>query len=327
VAVAEAAPVPVPVAGPAHGGIPARDMGVQFCRFHKTIHAHFHCDHCKKSFCDLCVNARQDGDHLSHSCRSCGNECVPLLLKKPKATSKKGFFSSLPGALIYPLKGMGIVILIFSGIIFAMLERFANPFGFGILVIIAAFGYLFSYSQNIIHATAAEEKDMPDMPGFDDLFGGCMRLLTCMGISFGLPLILLIANWQNDAGIPGIVLLGLVVLGGLYFPMCFLAVAMKDTVAAANPLFVIPSMLKIPLEYLVAAVFFLAVLGMWLLGKFIAFGMGFFTDSTRDMTVLFLLIGFRVFWTFASVYLLTVSMRVLGLLYLTKKHSLGWFPR
>jgi len=328
VAVAEAAPaMAIPAAGHAHGGMPARDMGTQFCRFHKTIHAHFHCDHCKKSFCDLCVNTRQDADHMTHTCRACGNECVPLAVKKPKAAGKKGFFSQLPGALIYPLKGTGIIILIFSGIIFAMLERFANPFGFGILVIIAAFGYLFSYSQNIIHATAAEEKDMPDMPGFDDLFGGCMRLLTCVGISFGLPLILLIANVQNDAGIPGMVLLGLVGLGSFYFPMCFLAVAMKDTVAAANPLFVIPSILKVPLEYLVASIFFLAVLGMWLVGKLIAAGAGWATDLTRDMSVLLIALGFKIFWTFASVYLLTISMRVLGLLYVSKKHTLGWFPR
>jgi hypothetical protein len=101
VAVAEAAPLAVSAPTPAHGGLAPRDMGVQFCRFHKTIHAHFHCDHCKKSFCDLCVNTKQDGDHLSHTCRSCGNECVPLLLKKPKAKGKRGFFSSLPGAFIY----------------------------------------------------------------------------------------------------------------------------------------------------------------------------------------------------------------------------------
>lgn len=328
VAVAEVAgPPPLPTGATATGGLEARDMGVQFCRFHKTIHAHFHCDHCQKSFCDLCVNTRQDGDALVRSCRTCGAECVPLVVKKPKAVAKQGFFSSLPGALIYPLKGTGILIIVFSAIIFAALEHLANPFGFGILFIIAALGYLFSYSQNVIHATAAEEKDMPEMPGFDDLFGGCMRLLTCVGLSFGLPLILLIANVQNDLGVPNLVLLGLAFLGCFYFPMCFLAVAMKDTVAAANPLFVLPSILKVPLEYIVAAGFFLVVISMWGLGKLIAMGAGFVTTSTRDMNTFFLLIGFRVFWTFASVYLLTVSMRVLGLLYVSKKSTLGWFPR
>jgi len=43
--------------------------------------------------------------------------------------------------------------------------------------------------------------------------------------------------------------------------------------------------------------------------------------------VLMIALGFKIFWTFASVYLLTISMRVLGLLYVSKKHTLGWFPR
>jgi len=331
-AVVEAAPPPplaaaLPASGHPAGGPAARDMGVQFCRFHKTIHAHFHCEHCNKSFCDLCVNTRQEADYMAHTCRACGNDCVPLLLQKPKTKGKQGFFASLPGAFIYPLKGTGIIILIFSGIIFALLERFANPFGFGILIIIVAFGYFFSYSQNIIHATAAEEKEMPDMPGFDDVFGGCFRLLVCVALSFGLPLAFLIANFASDAEIPPVLILALTGLGCLYFPMCFLAVAMKDTAVAANPLFVIPSILKTPLEYLVAAVFFIGVLTMWLVGKVIAAGAGWASDSTRDMNVLFIALGFKIFWTFASVYLLTISMRVLGLLYVSKKHTLGWFPR
>jgi len=319
-------PMATPAVGHAHGGIPPRDMGTQFCRFHKTIHAHFHCDRCKKSFCDLCVNTKQDGEHLSHTCRACGNECVPLMVKRPKKAGRPGFFSSLPGAFIYPLKGTGILIIIVSGLIFAALEHFADPL-FGIFILIVAFGYFFSYSQNIIHATAAEEKEMPDMPGFDDVFGGCFRLLVCVALSFGLPVAFAIANFAADAEIPLVLIISLTALGCLYFPMCFLAVAMKDTAVAANPLFVIPSILKVPLEYLVASIFFIGVLAMRLLGKGIAAGAGWASDTTRDMDVLFIALGFKVFWTFASVYLLTISMRVLGLLYLSKKHTLGWFPR
>ena len=35
--------------------------------------------------------------------------------------------------------------------------------------------------------------------------------------------------------------------------------------------------------------------------------------------------GAKVIWSFASIYLLTVSMRILGLLYITRKDKLGWF--
>jgi len=43
------------------------------------------------------------------------------------------------------------------------------------------------------------------------------------------------------------------------------------------------------------------------------------------MSVLFMTFGIRALWSFMSVYLLTVGMRILGLLYLTKKDKLGWF--
>jgi hypothetical protein len=43
------------------------------------------------------------------------------------------------------------------------------------------------------------------------------------------------------------------------------------------------------------------------------------------MSVLFLTFGLRAGWGLASVYLLTVSMRILGLLYVTNKEKFGWF--
>jgi hypothetical protein len=40
---------------------------------------------------------------------------------------------------------------------------------------------------------------------------------------------------------------------------------------------------------------------------------------------MFLSFGIRIIWSFVSVYLLTVNMRILGLLYLTQKEKLGWY--
>ena len=43
------------------------------------------------------------------------------------------------------------------------------------------------------------------------------------------------------------------------------------------------------------------------------------------MSSLFIAFGIQLAWTFVSMYLLTINMRILGLLYLTKKDKLGWF--
>jgi hypothetical protein len=115
------------------------------------------------------------------------------------------------------------------------------------------------------------------------------------------------------------------VFGCLYFPMSFLAVAMKDTVMAANPLLVIPAIFKMPLEYLVASVLLMSVFALRQLGNIVSSVAEGVTFSTRDMSVLFLAIGVQAAWAFGSIYLLTVSMRILGLLYISKKERFGWF--
>jgi hypothetical protein len=43
------------------------------------------------------------------------------------------------------------------------------------------------------------------------------------------------------------------------------------------------------------------------------------------MPKLFAFLGTYAFWYFAEVCLLTISMRILGLLYVTKKQRFGWF--
>jgi hypothetical protein len=88
---------------------------------------------------------------------------------------------------------------------------------------------------------------------------------------------------------------------------------------------VIPAILKAPLEYFVTSILLTGVFGVRLLGNFVSMGASSVSYATRDMSTLFIALGVKAIWSFASVYLLTVGMRILGLLYLTKKHKLGWF--
>jgi uncharacterized membrane protein len=115
------------------------------------------------------------------------------------------------------------------------------------------------------------------------------------------------------------------VLGSLYFPMAFLAVAMQDSVAAANPLVVIPAILKVPLEYFVTAILVTGVFALRFAGDAATAVMSSVSMTTRSMSTLFIAFGVRALWAFASIYLLVVCMRILGLLYVTKKDKIGWF--
>jgi pSer/pThr/pTyr-binding forkhead associated (FHA) protein len=321
---------PPPVAAPPVAVAPTSAVGSGPCKHHPKTPGRYFCSQCQLFFCEICVTARG----LQKVCRHCGAPCVPVQVQIQRPTAVKGFFYRFPGAFIYPFRGTGLLVLIVSTIMLTALT-YLGFIMFAIPGRILLFGYLFCYMQNIIHATANEENQMPDLPGFDDIFGGAFRFAVTMLICFALPIAFVVLRFfgvfahadGEQIEVSGIVLIVTTVLGGLYFPMAFLAVAMKDTAWAANPLQVIPSIFKVPLEYLVAAIAFAGVLGLRALGPVVIqelFPRGMATHSIPKLLEMF---AARTFWSLASLYLLTVGVRILGLLYVTRKDKLGWYNR
>lgn len=301
------------------------NLGARFCKFHPKSPAHYLCKKCNRTFCDLCVTARSTAGQTIKTCRSCGVECTPLHMDFSGPGEGPGFFASLPGAFVYPFKGSGLLVLIVATILFAGLALMSMGW-MSILMKMAAMGYLFSYMQGIIHATAAEEKQMPELPGMDGLFGAFFTLAGTVLMSFGLAIGLAAARFMFDVeAIPMTAIIVAIVVGCFYFPMAFLAAAMKDTALAGNPLVVIPSIIKVPLPYLVTVILTASIFGFQKLGDIIAGEAGDVSLSTSSMSVMFMAFGLKICWNFLSVYLLTVSMRILGVLYVAEKDKLGWF--
>ncbi len=325
VSVSANAPAAVPpvLAGvpPTIASAPEIHAAPAVCKFHPKSPARWFCSKCNRSFCDLCVASHNIGGVVKTTCRTCAVECAPLEVKITRPV-EIGFFARLPGAIIYPFRGTGILVLIVGTLVFAGLN-FMSAGLFSILMKIVALGYLFSYMQNIIFAAAAEEKEMPELPGMDDLFGGFGRLAGTVLMSFGVAIGLLVARYFGvDVPMSAIIITGL--LGCLYFPMAFLAVAMKDNVMASNPLVVVPSILRVPLQYFVTVIILVSIFGIQRIGNMLAAGSEAVTFSTTDMTVMFIAIGFHIIWSFINVYLLTVNSHIMGLLYATQKEKLGW---
>ena len=311
-----------PVAAPPVTAFSSVATGSGPCKHHPRIAGRHFCSHCQLYFCDACVTTRGQ----QKCCRHCGAECLPVPVQVQRPTAAKGFFARFPSAFLYPFRGSGLLMLIVSTLVLAAMD-FLGTGLLGLGVKVVAYGYLFSFMQNIIHATANEEEEMPDLPGFDDVLGGAFRLLVTVLMSFALAIALAVLKMFDVMDVPASALIATMVLGCLYFPMAFLAVAMKDTALAANPLIVVPAICKVPLAYLVTT---LVVIGLFALRRFgdiasfLARGTSY---STRDMSTLFLSFGLRAIWCLISVYLLTVSMRTLGLLYVSNKQKIGWFDR
>jgi hypothetical protein len=178
--------------------------------------------------------------------------------------------------------------------------------------------------QNIIMTTTSNENETLSFPEASGLFGAAFQMAGTVVASFWLALGLEIAKFE-DVPIPPEAIIAAVIAGGIYFPMALLAVAMKDTVLAANPLIVVPAMLKAPLNYSIAAVLTLIVFGIRQVAHVISEGAGSLSLHTRSENVFLGAVAVQAGLALVSVYLLCVTMRILGLFYNSSKQQLGWY--
>lgn len=314
------------------------DLGLKFCKFHPKSPARYLCKKCNRTFCEVCVTTLNVGGKTRKNCRACQVECVPLQVNLQAINAPKSFFASVPGAFVYPLRGSGVLILLVGILIFVGIRLGTLMLGgggfwgliMGVVLSVFLGGYLFTFLQNIIHSTAAGENELPDLPGInfvDDIFLPFFRLLGLILVCFCPVIALMILALATASPTAAIAMLPAVLLGCVYFPMAFLAVAILDTVGAVNPLAVIPSVLKVPLEYLVTVVILASVLIFTKVGDIVValmFPKGMLTQSVGELVAMF---AVKFMWGFIGLYLLTVNTRILGLLYLCKKDKLGWLGR
>ncbi|HTL58296.1 MAG TPA: FHA domain-containing protein [Candidatus Limnocylindrales bacterium] len=305
------------------------------CRFHPKTAGRFFCPKCQHYFCEVCVTSRVVSGIAHKYCRHCGADCQAVQVSfQPKA--EKGFFQRLPDAVLYPVRGAGVIVVVVGIVIVTLLKvgRLMLQLGSlralvsAVLLEVFAGGYLFTYLQTIIHSTIAGDRELPDLPGItnfvDDVVMPFFRLfglfLCCFIPALG------VAIWAGVSQEPFGALAFLVALGfgGIYFPMAFLATAVLDSIAAANPLLVVPSIIKTPVEYLVCLIPLAcsSAVQFWggVLMKFL------FPDGwmTHSVGLLLGMLGMLALLSFLSFYLIILSVHLLGLLYLTSKEKLSW---
>lgn len=337
--VAEEVETEPPLAPPVSSTSAAPLVGAEFCKFHAKIPARFYCPKCGKYFCDMCVATHSSSAGPVRTCRQCAAHVTPIQVKLQRAAGPKGFFARLPGALIYPFRGMGVFMLIVLTVLFMciqggglmLLSGGVRGPGMGFILMTLAAGYLFSYMQAIIHTTAAEDREMPQLPGvssiWDDILLPCLQMLAMMGVCFGPAKALEFAAIKLENPALVIATIPAWIAGCIYFPMAFLALNILDSVMAVNPLIIVPSILRVPLEYLTTLAILAGLLTLRWVGDIVMVMLFPKGLSTHSMSELFTMIALWAFWAIAKSYLLTVNMRVLGELYVAKKEKLAWLHR
>ena len=318
----------VPETAPAAVAVPA--ISQASCKFHRTNPARFHCPQCQGNFCEMCVNSRLAGGVAKTFCRTCARECdrletAPLLVEEGEVP----FRSLIPGAFKYPLRGDGLILLVTGTIFFLLVDgatyivKYAMFYGFTALIILTVLsgGYMAAYFWRILASTAMGEDKMPDWPDITDVVSDVVspffRFVALCLVCFCPSLILtgyaISLTSTEDTAWLGWATMALALFSCVYFPMAFTAVGMYNTIAAVNPLLIIPSITKVLKEYTLTILLLAAAL------------------IIRELCLSYLAV-IPHFWFFATLlnsflflYLTTVEVRLLGLLYRVKKYELGWF--
>jgi hypothetical protein len=287
------------------------------CANHPASRAHVRCPACNKPLCGVCITTKLVRNVEIWNCAACGRECLPLPAEPGEGGEGRSFFAQLPGAFGYPFRGSGWLMLILGPIFFGIMSLASRAPLIGLAVTIVSAGYLSAMMLKIIRSSATGEQELPGWPEFSCWWEDILRpfflvlgtILFCM-----LPAIVwffMMLKGQAGAGPGGgLVFLGLVGLGLLYLPMGLTAVAIFNTAAALNPAVVGGSIFRIPLQYLAACGVLLVAVGA---------RMGF-AYAFASMPILGAVVNGLV-----AFYLLTVEMRVLGLLYHANSEKLDWF--
>jgi hypothetical protein len=256
-----------------------------------------------------------------------------VAVKFKGAVEQVNFFAAVPQAFKYPFVGDGLMLLFGGTFFFGFLDmanyisRHAFKYGLRammmrvtIFTFIFGTGYLFAYLKKIIAATADGDPHMPDWPEFSewqaDIVTPMFQFVVVSLLSFGAALILQIWGAWAEWDYAWMLVVPAALVGCVYFPMAFLGVAMFDTLEAAlKPAFVVGSILRVPREYSLAAAIFVGIIGIrwaseWVFGVLMKIPL--VPALLADLIM---------------IYLLMIEARILGLLFLSKRRTLGWFKK
>lgn len=286
------------------------------CPYHPTLIGKFICKGCHQWFCHTCVNERRVANKDMIFCRRCGEECIATEVFFAEPPARPNFFREVPAAFAYPFRGDGLMIFMGGTLIYLVFHALGVAAAYamfgGILILglrILVAGYIVASVLALIEYSAQGDNRPFIWPEFSEILGDILYpLLLFTGTSVicfapaGIALFAL-----PEAATP------LFILGAFYLPMGMLAVALFDTLSGLNPLLILLSIVKVPLQYLVACVVLLLALGTEI-------GIRWLLESLVTTPFLLILLGSPI-----AFYFIVVETRILGLLYNTNKARLDWF--
>jgi hypothetical protein len=283
------------------------------CIDHPDREAKWQCESCGTLFCENCVKMVGMRAVSVAVCPLCGQKCDDLQRIEESLISREPtFWEGLPHVLGYPFLKDGPFILVAGALFFAIAEFMANfTFLIGIIFSILITGYLLRYYASVMYRTARGRPDPPTWPDFDpaslfeESFSTIVKFIAPAIISYA-PAVLYLYFGPRAVDA---VFFALVALGSLYYPMG-LAIAVIDDRAGLNPVPVIRSILRAPLDYFATSAAFMILA---------------YLNYLREvhLPMRMFVIGACIRWLIV-LYFWTVTMHLLGMFSRTHRHRLQW---
>ncbi len=232
-----------------------------------------------------------------------------------QAAGALAFARLIPGAFGYPLQGNTLAVIALFVILEAGLDflpGLAQMLFWPARIVLG--GYLFAVWQGTVALTAAGEDDIP--PGFFiDL--NLQEILACywkyLVVIFICAAPFVARIWIH--GIPNGVFWALAAAGGACLPMCLLSVAMTDSLASLNPVFVIRSIARAAGPYLLLLALFGLIFGVQALVS---------CEWLPESAPWAARTALGSLGSLAGLYLFFVAARALGLFYRSQRERLQW---
>lgn len=298
------------------------------CKKHSETDALYYCMGCGGYFCQECVYINEGNIAVPYTCRSCGGRCEKMARREsnveagqPEVSSIReiespttitSFWAEFIPSFIYPFRKNGKWLVLIGSVFFAMLfalARMAWLFGLPLLLILVS--YLLEYMLTVLETSAYGSNEPPEFPGMNDwaemIFGQFFLIILAGLVCFAPAVIYVFKTQSIDA-----VFWALLLLGEFIYPMIFLIIAITGRFAAFNPLLIISSILKAPIQYIAIVAVFA--------------GISYLRNLSQVSLMKIPVLGFFI-GEFITFYSMIVQMRLLGIFYRSNEQSFSSAPK
>jgi hypothetical protein len=263
----------------------------QYCKYHPTRPAHWHCDKCNVARCPECVETRDMGGYHNgeklHMCPTCNLPVQWLGVEN----IIDPFWKRLPRFFLYPFSVRPLLLMLGLSAVAALLTR---PGIIGLLALVALWGITFKYAYAILQSTASGNLTAPKLDS-QTLYANFGPVVKQVGIY--VAIIFTAGVIFAKLGMAGGVLF--IVLATVFLPaMIILLVTTESLIQAINPMMFVSLAVRIGWGYLLMY-FFYSILGgaPALLGRHAI-------QYLPPMMHVFLFTLVKIYYTFISYHLM-----------------------